>query len=122
MARILVIHPDDKLRRLLGRVLTQDGHAVDAATCGFGGLGLLRRRPPDLVLLDLPMPDIEESEFLERLRDEGHHELPIIVLSAVAAVGMPGGNGREAHSETVPFDADRLLAAVRWHLRTLSRG
>jgi DNA-binding response OmpR family regulator len=80
MATALVIEDDDDIRRLLEVVLTQAGYSVAATDTGTGGLELLDAQVPDLLLVDVGLPDIEGYEVVRRARDrvEGH----IVMLSA----------------------------------------
>ncbi|HEX7350857.1 response regulator [Brachybacterium sp.] len=80
MATALVIEDDDDIRRLLEVVLTQAGYSVAATDTGTSGLELLDAQVPDLLLVDVGLPDIEGYEVVRRARDrvEGH----IVMLSA----------------------------------------
>ncbi|MGO2558411.1 response regulator transcription factor [Brachybacterium sp.] len=80
MATALVIEDDDDIRRLLEVVLSQAGYSVAAAETGTRGLEALNARVPDLLLVDVGLPDIEGYEVVRRARDQvdGH----IVMLSA----------------------------------------
>ncbi|MDN5821485.1 MAG: response regulator [Brachybacterium sp.] len=80
MATALVIEDDDDIRRLLEVVLSQAGYSVAAAETGARGLEALDAQVPDLLLVDVGLPDIEGYEVVRRARDQvdGH----IVMLSA----------------------------------------
>ncbi len=83
MARILVIDDDELIRDTLRRILQQAGHQVDMAEHGGIGLEALQRRPVDLVICDLFMPDMEGFETMRSIR-ERHADLKIIAMSGGA--------------------------------------
>ena len=80
MTTALVIEDDDDIRRLLEVVLAQAGYAVSAAATGEEGLESLEAQVPELLLVDVGLPDMEGYEVVRRARDQvrGH----IVMLSA----------------------------------------
>jgi len=81
--RILVIDDDLPLRGMLAAALRQHGFQVLLAGDGAEGQRALTIHKPDLVLLDLAMPNVNGWDFLQRLRETGHlGTTPIIVVSA----------------------------------------
>lgn len=81
--RILVVDDDDNVRRLVNLVLGRHGYEVETAANGTAGLEALTRSAPDLVLLDMTMPDMDGLAFLEvKARIEATANVPVIVLSA----------------------------------------
>lgn len=83
MARILVLDDDTDILWILDATLASLGHSVEAASDAREGLALAMRRPPDLVVLDLMMPQLSGWEVLEALRsDPRTMTVPIILLSA----------------------------------------
>lgn len=80
--RALVVEDDPGQRQAIAERLREDGWEVDQAADGLLGLSAARRRPPDLILLDLAMPQMDGIEFAERLgREPRLAEIPIIVLT-----------------------------------------
>jgi CheY-like chemotaxis protein/phosphoribosyl 1,2-cyclic phosphodiesterase len=80
---VLVVDDDEDLRILAGKALVRAGHRVLEAEGGLEGLALIASHRPDLVVLDLSMPDIDGFEVLRRLRStEAGRSLPVIVLTA----------------------------------------
>ncbi len=81
--RVLVIDDDLPLRGMLAAALRQHGFQVLLAGDGAEGQRALTIHNPDVVLLDLAMPDVNGWDFLQRLQETGHiGKVPIIVVSA----------------------------------------
>jgi len=117
---ILVIDDEKELARLVVRALEQEGFNVIYAENGKTGLNIAREHHPDLVVLDLTMPDIDGLEVCKALRGEPRSaRLPILVLSARASaadrvVGLEVG----ADDYLIkPFVSPELVARVKAILR-----
>jgi two-component system, OmpR family, response regulator MtrA len=80
MASLLLIEDDPLLRRGMALALGRHGHDVRAAAAGEPGLRELSTSPPDLVVLDLMLPDIDGLEVCRRIRAAG--TIPVIMLTA----------------------------------------
>lgn len=114
---VLVIEDEQPIRRFLRASLQEAGYRVSEATTGAEGLKLATTQPPDLVILDLGLPDIDGQDVLLRLRE--WFSAPIIVLSArdqeqqkVRALDQ----GADDYI-TKPFGVGELLARLRTALR-----
>ena len=82
--RVLVVDDDRLNRQLLTRSLEQAGHVVRTADNGREALDLLRDDPPDVVLLDIVMPELDGVSVLEQMKaDAGLNHVPVIMISAV---------------------------------------
>ena len=116
-AVILIIEDEPPIRRLLRTTLTaQDYRPIEAAT-GGEAMSALRHHRPDLVLLDLGLPDIDGLELIGRIRALG--PVPIVVLSSrgdEAAKVRALDSGADDYV-TKPFGADELMARIRAALR-----
>jgi two-component system KDP operon response regulator KdpE len=117
VTRILVVDDDRPLARALAINLRARGYDVDVVLTGRDALAMAARQPPDLVLLDLGLPDVDGLEVVHGLR--GWTTVPIVVLSArddqrekVAALDA----GVDDYV-TKPFGMDELLARLRAALR-----
>ncbi|HEY3423161.1 MAG TPA: response regulator [Negativicutes bacterium] len=115
--KVLVIDDEIQLRRLLKVSLEGHGYKVSEATNGQEGLVAVAGYKPDIVLLDLGLPDIDGKEVVERIR--GWSTVPIIILSArdqetekVAALDV----GADDYL-TKPFGISELMARIRVSLR-----
>ncbi len=116
-AAILVVDDETQILRLLRRTLEAHGYAVDAAETGHAALEAAERHAPDVVLLDLMLPDLNGLEVCRRLRERTR--APIIVVSArgeerskVEALDL----GADDYL-TKPFGTAELLARIRVALR-----
>lgn len=112
---VLVVDDDPAIRRALERALSVEGFGVALAENGTEAVERLAFEPaPDLVLLDLGLPDIDGVEIVERLRGEGN-EIPILVLTARQALTdrVAGLDAGADDYLAKPFELDELLARVR---------
>ena len=83
MARILVIEDEEDLQQVLDYNLRQQGHEVLAAVRGGDGLRLARQHRPDLILLDLMLPDLPGTEVCKALKKEPEVKgIPVLMLTA----------------------------------------
>src|SRR2546428_3347228 len=79
-SRVLVIDDDADIRGLVAKLLERAGLSVEQAEDGRAGLRALHKTPPDLVVLDVSMPDLDGWQTLERIRDLS--EVPVLMLTA----------------------------------------
>jgi two-component system, OmpR family, KDP operon response regulator KdpE len=117
VTRILIVEDEPGLRRALTINLRARRYEVVAAGDGAAALAAAASDPPDLVILDLGLPDMDGTEVIEGLR--GWSRAPIIVLSARQAQGdkvVALDVGADDYM-TKPFGMDELLARLRAALR-----
>jgi putative two-component system response regulator len=80
--RIFVVDDDDQVRGLMRKLLARSGYAVEDFAVGATALQAIRERPPDLVLLDLMLPDTSGNELLEQIRDNpATRLLPVVMMT-----------------------------------------
>jgi DNA-binding response OmpR family regulator len=116
-ASVLVIDDDADIRGLLRELLERAGYEVAEGSNGRDGLRKLYATSPDLVLLDVSMPEIDGWQTLERIRDVS--DVPVVMLTARAAE-LERVRGLKAGADdyvTKPFGRQELLARVEAHLR-----
>lgn len=84
--RILVIEDEVDDQEIYGKILWYNHYDVLFADCGFEGLRLARTTHPDLILLDLRLPDVNGTEVCEELKaDPATADIPVVVLTASRA-------------------------------------
>ena len=116
-ALVLVVEDEPQMRRFIHASLSAHGYQVGEAANGTEALALATSRNPDVVLMDLGLPDMDGIDLTRRLREWSR--VPVIVISA---------RGREADKVsaldagaddylTKPFGVDELLARIRVALR-----
>ncbi|MGH3827307.1 MAG: response regulator [Pseudonocardiaceae bacterium] len=117
MNRILVVDDESQLLRALRITLRARAYEVETAQDGAAALAAVARRPPDVVVLDLGLPDISGIEVITGLR--GWTQVPIIVLSgrADAADKVEALDAGADDYVTKPFNMAELLARIRAALR-----
>ncbi len=116
-ARILLVDDEVPIQRAVAPLLRARGYEVDLAGTGRDALKLAAGQPPDLIILDLGLPDMEGTEVCRRIRADS--AVPIVVLSArgseadkVSALDL----GADDYV-TKPFGPEELLARIRVALR-----
>lgn len=117
MPNVLVVDDDPKIRSVLGRGLHFEGYDVQLAADGTEALKLARVTPPDLIVLDVMLPDMDGMEVCRRLR-RGLTS-PILMLTARHALpDRVAGLDSGADDYLVkPFEFDELVARLRALLR-----
>lgn len=121
MPLLLIVEDDTQMRKFLRASLSSHGYRLVEATTGNEGLNQAAAHNPDLILLDLGLPDIDGLEVTERLREWA--SAPIIVISA------RGQEDDKIHALdagaddylTKPFGTGELLARIRVALRHAAR-
>jgi two-component system, OmpR family, KDP operon response regulator KdpE len=118
--RILLVDDDVSIQRAVAPLLRSRGYEVDVVGTGAEAASAAVDHAPDLVVLDLGLPDLEGVEVCRRIRK--HSKIPIVVLSArggesdkVAALDI----GADDYV-TKPFSAEELLARIRVALRRVA--
>jgi two-component system KDP operon response regulator KdpE len=114
---VLIVEDEPALLRALRINLRARGYAVTTASAGREALAEAKRHPPDAVLLDLGLPDLDGGKVIRELR--GWSRVPVIVLSGRAGSGDKIG-ALDAGADdyvTKPFDMEELLARLRAALR-----
>ena len=117
-AAILVIDDEMQIRRLLEITLESNGFKVESAESAREGLRIAANHPPDLVILDLGLPDESGHQVLKKLRE--WYTKPVIILSVQSSeedIVTALDNGANDYL-VKPFRTGELLARIRSALRT----
>jgi len=119
---ILVVDDERRYRELLEMNLTRRGYRVLQAVDGLSALNQIELEAPDLVMLDLMLPDIDGYEVCRRIRE--YSRVPIIMLTAKAepAQKVQGLASGADDYVTKPFSAEEVLARVAAVLRRAEQG
>jgi len=116
--RVLVVDDEPAISGLVGTALSYEGFEVEQAHSGFGALAKADAFRPELVILDVMLPDLDGFEVIRRLRN-GARQVPVVFLTAKDATedkihGLTLGGDDYV---TKPFSLEELLARVRAVLR-----
>jgi two-component system KDP operon response regulator KdpE len=122
MPLVLLIEDEAPMRKFLRAFLSGAGYRVEDAATAEDGMQLAAKKPPDLIILDLGLPDMDGQDVLRKLRE--WLRAPIIVLSVRyqdAQKIMALNHGADDYL-TKPFSTGELLARIRVALRHASQG
>ena len=120
MSRILIVEDNEMNRDMLSRRLERRGYEVILAMDGRRGLAVARSESPDLILMDMSLPEIDGWEVARRLKsDDTTRSIPVIALTAHA---MTSDRQRALEAgcddyDTKPVEFARLLTKIQTMLR-----
>jgi len=120
VAKVLIIEDDVHIRELIARVLSAEGHDVASVAVAMDGLQSVVEHRPDVVILDLGLPDLDGGELLKMIRSVS--EVPIIVATARGGDAEVVGTLDAGADDYLvkPFSGEQLTARVRAVLRRIS--
>jgi excisionase family DNA binding protein len=118
---ILIVDDDARLREFVRVNLEMDGYSVREAASAAEGLAALEEEPPDLILLDVMMPEVDGWEMLRRVRERhGVDSIPVIMF--IGKVDDRTAAAAEEHGAQAfigkPFDPQQLIQSTKQLLRT----
>jgi len=120
MSRILIVEDNEMNRDMLSRRLERRGYEVILAMDGRLGLAVARTESPDLILMDMSLPEIDGWEVARRLKsDDTTRSIPVIALTA-HAMTSDRQKALEAGCDdydTKPLEFERLLTKIQTMLR-----
>lgn len=123
--KVLIIEDDPDINQLIRTYLEKEGYRVSAALTGTEGMRLAKSEHPDMIILDLMLPEMDGFEICKRIRSDAKiAETPIIILTAKTEeadtiVGLELGADEYV---TKPFSPKSLVARVKALLRRVDRG
>ena len=115
MKKILIIDDESLIRRTTAMLLEKVGMQAVLATGGQEGISLARSEKPDLILLDILMPDVSGWDVLDRLRsDQVLRQIPVVLFTAVDHAGTDRRAEESGVSATLrkPFHLQQLLSVI----------
>jgi signal transduction histidine kinase/DNA-binding response OmpR family regulator len=117
---VLIVDDTPANLRLLSQMLAERGYKARAVSSGARALNAVRAHPPDLILLDIMMPEIDGYEVCRRIKEDGRaRDIPILFISALDTTEdkvnafLAGG----VDYITKPFQLEEVVARVETHLR-----
>jgi excisionase family DNA binding protein len=113
---VLIVDDDEQLREFVRVNLEMDGYVVREAGSADEGLAALEAEPPDLVLLDVKMPQVDGFEMLRRMQDRhGVGSVPVIMFSGKVDEETASRAAREGAQAFIgkPFDPQALIESTR---------
>jgi two-component system OmpR family response regulator len=121
--RVLVVDDEESITELVSMALRYEGFEVQTASSGYGALEQIEAFRPDLILLDVMLPDIDGFNIAERLRRD-RHDIPVLFLTARDATedkirGLTIGGDDYV---TKPFSVAELVARTQAILRRAGKG
>ena len=118
MSKVMLIDDDESMRLLIGQLVEREGHEFCCASNGVDGLEMLRRERPDLLILDVMLPDINGFELCQTIRSEGRR-VPIMFLTAKGDI-VDKSIGFKAGADDYlvkPFHNEELVLRMNARLR-----
>ncbi|OGH09731.1 MAG: hypothetical protein A2152_03920 [Candidatus Levybacteria bacterium RBG_16_35_6] len=116
---ILIVEDDKDFQKFLKDLLVKNGYSVQTTAKGISALELVEKIEPDLLILDLNLPDMHGESVCSEVRKE-HPNLPIIMLTAKSAISdrVQGLNMGADDYVTKPFIPEEFLARIKARLRS----
>jgi len=113
MGTILVIDDEQLVRWSIEKLLSKNGHEVISVETGAEGLLKLKDSTPDLILLDMKLPDINGMEILRTIKKD-NKEVPVIIITAYGSIDSAIDAIKTGAFDYVvkPFDAEKLKLTV----------
>jgi len=114
MKRILVVEDNAELAKLLELILRRANYEVNVANDGFDALRQFEVQQPDLVLLDIMLPNLDGYEVADRIRHELHSDVPVVMLSSLDSYLDMERSRQVGATDHIakPFDKDVLLQVI----------
>ncbi len=115
MANILVVDDEIGIRELLSEILADEGHVVQTADSAASARAIRQQEAPDLVLLDIWMPDTDGVTLLKEWAASGQLTMPVIMMSGHATIDTASEAARYGALDFLekPIAMNRLLSSIR---------
>ncbi len=119
--RVLIVEDDEKTARIVRSYLVHEGYAVDIVTDGLSALRAVRDQPPDLVLLDVMLPELDGMDVCRELRRAGDVAIIMVTARTTERDKLAGLGAGADDYVTKPFSPRELVARVKSVLRRSAR-
>ena len=123
--KILIVDDDSQITTLIEFILKKEGYLTVVAHSGQEGIKLISQENPDLMILDLMMPEMDGYQVCSVIKsDEQTRNLPILMLTALGS-GKDFEKGLESGANwyiTKPFESQHLLKRVRYLINLSKKG
>lgn len=117
MAKVLVIDDEQGICELIQMALKTKGHDVRYSTTGSGGIQLFQEFAPDILLLDLTLPDMDGTDLARQVKETEHgKKTPIILISGRLLTAAEIDKSLFAGLLEKPFSMSKLVAEVQKYL------
>jgi len=114
MERILVVDDDENVRELLKSRLKAGGYHVTMADNGLEAISMMKKRSPDLIIMDVYMPNLDGLSLFQEIQSNDElRDIPVLVLSGTKSMRELFAPSRIARFMSKPFDPKELLATVK---------
>lgn len=121
MARVLIVEDDEKTAQIVRSYLVHEGYAVDIVSDGLSALRAAGREPPDLVLLDVMLPELDGMNVCRELRRAGDVAIIMVTARTTEADKLEGLGAGADDYVSKPFSPRELVARVKSVLRRSAR-
>ncbi len=114
MKKVLIIEDEDSAIEVLHYNIKRRGYSVEIARCGEDGLKKIFSSSPDIVLLDIKLPDIDGWEILQQMNLKGISKTKVIIVSAAAQKSdLERAEAQKVSLYvTKPFDLQKLMESI----------
>ncbi|MEE8401486.1 MAG: response regulator [Candidatus Hydrothermarchaeaceae archaeon] len=120
MGKILIVDDEEKIRHIVRRMLESDGHDVMEADGGEECFKILKNDIPDLILMDVMMPEMDGWEVSRRIREDSAYKDVLISMLTVKSDDedkIKSLDGAKAWHIAKPIRREKLLRTVKWLLQ-----
>ncbi|MCK5242231.1 response regulator [bacterium] len=119
MSHILIVDDERGIRESLFVLLSEEGHNIDTASDGMEAWQLLKKRPYDLVLTDIRMPNMTGLDLFEQIKEKFAEKIPVILLTSNGSVETAVKAVKDGASDFIikPFEIEQLRNAVNVALK-----
>jgi len=117
MKKVLIVDDEEDVLQMLGKRLTAEGYSVIKATNGADAIGLALLQHPDIIILDVLMPEMEGEEVAAKLKEYSQTKnIPVIFLTALISKTDEKKYSSKADGNIIfakPLDTEKLLEQIK---------